>query len=204
MAAPVLIIAIGNESRGDDALGPLLLRELDVWLNSGEGRCPQGVGRAVPVASATTATLREKGEVFVEQFELLEEFQLQIEHAMDMKDRKLVLFIDAGMDTPLPFSFYHAQMSNEPTLYSHALAPESLLKVYSEFYGQASPAAFVLCIRGESFELGEAPSADACANLLSALTFTKTLILEPEAGVWDKQCTKEITKATIRSAHVTN
>lgn len=27
----------------------------------GEGGCPQGVGRAVPVASATTATLREKG-----------------------------------------------------------------------------------------------------------------------------------------------
>lgn len=28
MAAPILVFAIGNESRGDDALGPLLLRQL--------------------------------------------------------------------------------------------------------------------------------------------------------------------------------
>ncbi len=204
MPAPVLIFAIGNESRGDDALGPLVLRELDAWLNSGEGKCPQGVGRAVPVASATTATLREKGEVFVEQFELIEDYQLQIEHAMDMKDRKLVLFIDAGMDTPTPFSFYRAKASNEPTLYSHALAPESLLKVYAQFYGQASPDAFVLCIRGEKFELGEPPSPDACANLLSALTFAMLLMLETEAGAWDKQCTAQTIKPSIRSVHVSN
>ncbi len=70
MVAPTLIFAVGNESRGDDALGPLLLRQLESWLAA---------------------------EDHAEQFELLEEFQLQVEHAMDMKDRKLVLFIDAGM-----------------------------------------------------------------------------------------------------------
>lgn len=164
---PVLVFAIGNESRGDDALGPLVLRELDDWLNSGEGR-------------------REKGEVFVEQFELIEDFQLQIEHAMDMKDRKLVLFIDAGMDTPAPFSFYRAQTSNEPVLYSHALAPEVLLNVYAQFYSQASPDAFVLCIRGEKFELGEAPSPQAEENLALALHFAKQRLLEPEAVAWIK------------------
>ncbi len=182
MAAPVLIIAIGNESRGDDALGPLLLRQLDAWLTSGEER-------------------REKG--FIEQFEMLEEFQLQIEHAMDMKDRKLVLFIDAGMDTPVPFSFYRAKLSDEPTLYSHALAPEALLKVYTDFYGETSPDAFVLCIRGNHFELGEPPSAESCANLRSALTFSRTLISETEAGFWDKQCTRQTIKPSIRSVHVT-
>lgn len=165
MAAPILIFAIGNESRGDDALGPLLLRELDDWLNSGEAR-------------------REKGEGFVEQFELIEDFQLQIEHAMDMKDRKLVLFIDAGMDTPAPFSFYRAKPNDEPVLYSHALAPEALLKVYAQFYQETSPDAYVLCIRGELFELGEAPTPDACAHLASALHFAKQRLLEPEAVAW--------------------
>ncbi len=28
MVAPLLVIAIGNESRGDDALAPLLVRQL--------------------------------------------------------------------------------------------------------------------------------------------------------------------------------
>ena len=80
--APILVFAVGNESRGDDALGPLLLRELQAWLT-------------------------ETG--LADDFELLEEFQLQVEHAMDMKDRRLVLFIDAGLDTPAPYSFYRAQ-----------------------------------------------------------------------------------------------
>ena len=90
---PVLIFAIGNESRGDDALGPVLLRKLDAWLQA-ENRS--------------------------NQFELLEEFQLQVENAMDMKDRRLVLFIDAGMETEAPFSFYSAEKSDAPVLYSHA------------------------------------------------------------------------------------
>lgn len=154
---PILVFAIGNESRGDDALGPLVLRELDDWL--------------------VTSGLAD-------QFELIEDFQLQIEHAMDMKDRKLVLFIDAGMDTPAPFSFYRAQTSNEPVLYSHALAPEVLLNVYAQFYSQASPDAFVLCIRGEKFELGEAPSPQAEENLALALHFAKQRLLEPEAVAW--------------------
>ena len=71
MTAPVLVFAVGNESRGDDALGPQLLRALEAWLRVGDE---------------------------TDQFELLEEFQLQIEHAMDMQNRQLVLFIDAGMD----------------------------------------------------------------------------------------------------------
>jgi len=157
MTAPVLIFAIGNESRGDDALGPMLLREIDNWLNSGEGA-------------------REKGEGFVERFELLEDFQLQIEHAMDMKDRQRVLFIDAGMDTPAPFSFYRAKATGEPVLYSHALAPQALLDVYVQFYKEPPPDAYILCIKGESFELGEPPTPAALNHLALALDFVKQLL----------------------------
>lgn len=198
MAAPVLLFAVGNESRGDDALGPQLLRQLDEWLNSGEGRCSQGAGRAVPVASATTATLREKGEGFVEQFELIEDFQLQIEHAMDMKDRQRVLFIDAGMQTPAPFAFYRAEINEDAVLYSHALSPEALLKVYTQFYKEAPPDSYVLCVSGESFELGASPSSQAVENLAFALAFAK----EALSGVssWDERCTQS---APIRSVHGT-
>ncbi len=168
--APVLIFAIGNESRGDDALGPLLLRQLD-------------------------DRLKETGNT--EDFELIEDFQLQIEHAMDMKGRRLVLFIDAGMDTPAPYSFYRTQTGEEAVLYSHALAPDALLKVYQQFYQASPPDCFVLCVKGESFELGEPPSPEALTNLAAALNFSRHLLLEPQAAAWDSQRTQQ--GGTIRS-----
>ncbi|MEI7455170.1 MAG: Ni/Fe hydrogenase [Nitrosomonadales bacterium] len=151
MTAPVLIFAIGNESRGDDALGPLLLRQLQ------EDEC----------------------------IERLEDFQLQIEHAMDMKDRKIVLFIDAGMNTPAPFRFSRARENNEAVLYSHALVPEALLKVYRQFYNEASPPSFILCVRGHAFELGEAPTSESLGNLAAALEFTRRLLINPDVSFWD-------------------
>ncbi len=159
---PVLVFAVGNESRGDDALGPLLLRKLNVWL----------------IANRLS-----------DLFELLEDFQLQIEHAMDMKDRRLLLFIDAGMETPSPFSFYRAQPGQAPVLYSHALTPEALLKVYTQFYQETPPDVFILCIRGDSFELGEPPSPAATIHLAQAQAFVQQLLLKPDSVNWDKQCT---------------
>lgn len=150
MTAPILIVAVGNESRGDDALGPLLLRQLDEWVQQ---------------------------EGLAGQFEFLEEFQLQIENVVDMKDRRLVLFIDAGMDTSDPFEFYPAQKSDVPVLYSHALEPSALLNVYEQFNQQQPPATFVLCIRGEQFELGEALSGQAASRLLSAFEHCKRQML---------------------------
>ena len=163
MLAPVLVFAVGNESRGDDALGVLLLRELAAWIISNN---------------------------VSEQFELLEDFQLQIEHAMDMKERRLVLFIDAGMDTAAPFTFYRAQSNDEPVLYSHELAQEALLKVYTQFYRETPPETFILCIRGERFELGEGLSCEAEANLASAFEFGKMLLTNPVAVAWKNMCLK--------------
>ncbi len=173
MAAPVLVFAVGNESRGDDALGVLLLRELDGWL---------------------------KANACASQFELLEDFQLQVEHAMDMRDRRLVLFIDAGMDTPAPFVLYRAQNKSEPVLYSHALVPEALLKVYEQFYREAPPAVFVLCVCGEHFELGESLSSLAAERLALAFEFAKALLLKPEVAAWESFCSQSDRVAAENSA----
>ena len=155
---PILIFAIGNESRGDDALAPLLLRALETELNA----------RA-------------------SQFECLEEFQLQIEHVMDMQGRAAVLFVDAGMNTPAPFAFYRVQADDAAMLYSHALTPAALLKVYAQCESTPPPAAFVLCIKGESFELGEPLSAQATENLAAAQVFLQTL-LAVEVDDWARHC----------------
>ena len=78
MIAPVVIFAVGNPSRGDDAIGPMLHGQLEKWL---------------------------KNENLSDQFDLIEDFQLQIEHVLDLQGRELALFIDAGAHTPEPFTF---------------------------------------------------------------------------------------------------
>ena len=160
--APILIFAIGNESRGDDAIAPLLLSRLAEWLDK---------------------------ENISDRFELLEDFQLQVEHATDMVGRERVLFIDAGLDTPDPFTFYRARSDGNRTLYSHAITPESVLTTYQQVYHLSPPPAFVLCIRGEHFELGSLPSAEAQQRMELAMRFLQKLMQEAETDSWEsKQC----------------
>ena len=160
MPAPLLIIAVGNESRGDDAIAPLLLRKLSVWMIEQNN---------------------------AEQFELLEDFQLQVEHATDLIDRKLVLFIDAGLNTPSPYSFYRIQSNDSRTLFSHAITPEAVLSTYQHVYQQPPPAAFVLCIRGERFELGEPLSHEAEHRMELAMEFLQELIKKAKESYWDER-----------------
>ncbi|MBY0580000.1 MAG: hydrogenase maturation protease [Burkholderiales bacterium] len=144
MNAPFLIFGIGNESRGDDALGPLLLRRL-------------------------------ADEVDSKDVELIETCQLQIEHALDIAGRTWVLFVDAGKDTPDPHQFYRARPATDRTPFSHALSPEAVLCVHEKITG-AAPAAHVLCIRGEDFELGHPLSEKAASRLESAFHFLQGIL----------------------------
>jgi hydrogenase maturation protease len=162
MVPPVLIFAIGNESRGDDAIAPLLLRRLGEWLEA---------------------------EGITGRFELLEDFQLQVEHATDMVGRELVLFIDAGLDTPAPYSFYRAKGNDSRTLFNHAITPEAVLSTYLQVYQQTPPPAFVLCIRGEKFELGEAPSAEAEQRMELTMQFLQELMQKAEETYWEQRGT---------------
>lgn len=159
MLAPVVIFATGNESRGDDGLAPLLLRRIEQWL--------QTQGRAK------------------DKFELLETFQLQIENTLDMQGRELVLFIDAGIDTPAPFSFTRAVASPTPNLFSHALKPAALLALYPQIYQSDAPASYILCLRGEQFELGEALSAAAASRMKQAMIFMQELLLQADIRSWE-------------------
>lgn len=160
MVAPILIFAIGNESRGDDAIAPLLLRRLAAWLET---------------------------KNIAERFELLEDFQLQVEHATDMVGRELVLFIDAGMDTAAPYSFYRVKSNDSRTLFSHAITPEAVLSTYQQVYQRPPPPAFVLCVRGERFELGEPPSPEAEQRMELTMGFLKELMREAKESSWENR-----------------
>src|SRR5512146_825962 len=135
MPPAVVVFAVGNPSRGDDAIGPLLLERLESRLIA------QGHASA---------------------FALVEDYQLQIEHALDLRGKRLALFIDAGCAIPVPTELYAIDaVSTFPAPSTHALAPQELLGVYRQVAGVEPPPAFVLCVRGERFELGEGLSAAA-------------------------------------------
>lgn len=153
MPAPLLVIAIGNESRGDDALGPLLLRRLQQEFSG-------------------------------EAIEFIEEFQLQVENSLDLQRRTLVLFLDAGKNTPSPFAFYPAKPRRMEGHTSHAIAPEELLGVYAAVTGETPPPAYVLCVAGESFELGEPLSEPATRHLETATGFAMQLLKNPTLEFW--------------------
>ncbi|BBI99424.1 hypothetical protein FGKAn22_11170 [Ferrigenium kumadai] len=137
MTPPVLIFAIGNESRGDDALAPMLLR----------GLADAGLGS---------------------QVELLEDYQLQIEHVADLAGRERVLFVDADMSCMEPFHLSRIASEKDSSYTSHAMTPHALLHAYHQVYGEDAPGAFLLRVRGYGFELGESLSDGAAANLAAA------------------------------------
>lgn len=158
MSAPVVVFAVGNPSRGDDAIGPELCGRLEKWLEN-EG-------------------LRK-------QFELIEDFQLQIEHALDLQDRQLALFIDAGANTQAPFTFQRIEPATTGMAHTtHELPPSAVLQVYLQTEGSAPPPAFVLCIRGEAFELGEPLSAAAERHLEAAFSWLMRLCRQTVLADW--------------------
>lgn len=141
---PLLVLAWGNPSRGDDALGPLLAERLQ--------------------AHAQVAG-------WVDRVEVLTDFQLQVEHALDLVGRERILFVDAALDLAQPFTVRPLQPARGGGIGSHALAPEAVLQVYQDLHGCAPPPATLLAVRASAFELGAAPSAKALADLAQAVAW---------------------------------
>lgn len=148
----VVVFAVGNPSRGDDALGPLLM----AWLEQQARR----------------------------DVHLVSDFQLQIEHALDLEGHQLALFIDAGTGTPAPFDFRETSPAATRPVSSHALPPEAVLQVYADIQRRPPPSAFVLCIRGEGFGLGEGLSPDAERNLAAARSFLERCLDQADPARW--------------------
>jgi len=100
--------------------------------------------------------------------EVISEFQLQVEHALDVVGRECVIFVDAGAGTPAPYELRQLSPAAEFLHTSHALSPEAVLATFRRVTGAEPPEAWLLCVRGESFELGEPLSDPAQANLEAA------------------------------------
>lgn len=144
-----LVFGVGNPSRGDDALGPLLVERLAAWRD----------GAAAPPVELT----------------LLADFQWQIEHALDLRGVDLAIFVDAGASVAAPFQLDVISPKFDATHSTHALSPACVLAV-AERIGDAPPPAFTLAISGKDFELGAPLSEIGRTSLNSAFDWLRAAI----------------------------
>jgi hydrogenase maturation protease len=151
----LVVFGWGNDARGDDGLGPLLLERV----------------ARLGLPDVTT----------------IEDFQLQIEHALDLDGADLALFLDAGKDTPAPFIFREIEARRDASFSTHALSPEAVLDVFAHSLGRTPPPSFVLCVRGESFELGESLSGEGRERLEAAWEFVGRLMQERAPEAWRRE-----------------
>jgi hypothetical protein len=128
MTAPLLVFGWGNLSRGDDALGPLFVERLRVRAE----------------------------EAGLAGLEFLEDYQLQVEHALDLADRA-------------PFETTSLHAARDVTFTTHAISPASVMHAYRELAGVEPPPCTLLAIRGLRFELGQPPGVEALDHLERSL-----------------------------------
>jgi len=139
-----LVFAVGNPSRGDDALGPLLVERLEQWI----------------------ATVGEPPVDLV----LLTDFQWQVEHALDLQSVDVAIFADASVSAGTSFETAPLSPQFDASYSTHALSPACVLAVAARL-GQKLPQAWLLSIPGQDFELGAPLSAKARSALDQAFAY---------------------------------
>ena len=134
--APVLVLAVGNPSRGDDAIGPELATRLEAAGLPG--------------------------------VEVVLDFQLQVEHSLDLVGRERVIFVDTSVGPETPYELRREVATDDYAHTSHALSPAAVLATYRRVQPGGAPEAWVLAVRGEAFELGAELSASAREHVEAA------------------------------------
>jgi hydrogenase maturation protease len=101
-----------------------------------------------------------------------ENYQLNIEDALEVAAHDVVWFVDAARSGPSPFAFERLAPAASLEFTSHLVRPEAILAMAHQYYG-ATPQAFLLGIRGYEFEFAEGLTIAATENLQLAVEMLK-------------------------------
>lgn len=134
--APILVLGVGNPSRGDDALGPQLIGRLQ----------------------------RRQAEGRLAGVDLLTDFQLQIEHSLDLCGRERVIIVDAAMGLQQAFRLTPVEPASALSWTTHSLTPAGLASLFAALFGPL-PRLEQLAIGAQAFALGDGLSQRAARNL---------------------------------------
>ena len=154
----VVIFGVGDAARGDDGLGPALIRRL----------------READYDDSWWLTL-------------VDDTQLRIEHALDLQINDLALFVDASDSAKPPFEFRAVETPTRHRVMpmSQALQPEDVVHTLSTIARHVkTPASFVLELPATEFGLSNSLSASAGENLDAAVTLVESLLDNPNEEFW--------------------
>ena len=108
-------------------------------------------------------------------------YQLNVEDALEITESKAVFFADASVDCEEPFVFKEVLPSNLIRFTTHAISPDSLMALCNELYGVNVPA-YILAIRGYSWEFNRQITDKAENNMQKAFAFLAERLTETQTG----------------------
>ena len=133
--------------------------------------CRQDDGLGPAVAAAMEAAA-------IPGLEVDSDYQLQVEDAHAMAGREVVIFADADVACPEPFSFRPVEPGEAMSFSTHSVSPAALVGLAHDLFG-SRVRAYLLGIRGYEFEMYEEKLTDkAAANLEAALGFLEPMLRE--------------------------
>lgn len=110
-----------------------------------------------------------------------ENYQLNIEDAIDVAEHDIVWFVDAARAGPAPYFVSDLSPAEGIEFSSHLVRPEVILAIARQYYGR-SPQAFQVGVRGYEFEFLEELTMEAKHNLDAALAMLGERIRSSQAG----------------------
>lgn len=80
----------------------------------------------------------------LKNIDLLTDFQLQIEHVVDLENRELVVFVDASVKSEIAFEFKQLQPIRDLSHTTHAMSPAAILDTYQTIKNEMPPPCFFI------------------------------------------------------------
>ncbi len=180
----ILILGYGNPGRGDDALGPLLVEEL-------ERRRAASVRTAHDAAAAGETPGDEPSfatpAVAAPAVDLVWSYELAAEHAYDLSQHDLVICVDAARRQAEGVRLRSVRPSRSVTFSTHTMTPASVLALARELY-RAKPHVYLLTIRGYRWGLREGLSPGAEINIAAAVKTIEEIVAGAERTGSAKVC----------------
>ena len=134
---------------------------------------------------------RKIGGLGIRAIDVIEDFQLQIEHVMDLQGDAPVLFVDASVDIEPGFRLEKLAPRLDATITTHAVSPQGLLGLYERTLSTPAPEAYLLHIHGSEFELGAPLSDETRRHAESAWRFLETVFNEP-VELWQPKLDEKV------------
>jgi hydrogenase maturation protease len=153
----ILVYGYGNPGRQDDGLGVELVQRLARWA----------------------AERNMTGLAFENNY------QLNIEDALAIAEKDLVIFADASEEDIEDFCFSEVDGTGKLSFTTHAASPEYVVKLCRDLF-QKEPQVWLLHIKGYEWDFREGISTKGMQNLEKAFETMKSLLEHPEMAINSK------------------